>query len=368
MNSTLKNILTITLPTVFFLFVILEVAVRLIKAPTSLDQLTGKERTKNPMSIWAKNSSFFAYTAIPGKYSENKSVNSHGFISTPEIGLEKDSNTTRIVFLGGSSTAGTGYNLPDDHTWPWQTIEKTKLETKKNLDFINGALGGYSTFESYGRLWSNLRFYMPDIVIVYHGWNDMYYFNEISNKPITWRDNFSVSKMVDSYKTYEPHWADSFISWSQLLSKIRIKLTSHYSDNCEQSNKNKKSNLKDTFNKKGLNIYEENLKLIMSFCKAYDIEFFICKQATLITENTKKEDKKRCRYEYHKFNHKAHIEAFDSLYKIIDKIVPRENIIDLTRLSGNSLYFNDHIHQTKIGNTKIAEIVTDSLKSNYFNN
>ncbi len=253
-----------------------QVTVRIVKPPISLDQLVSKEKRKNDMSKWAKNSSYFSYTAIPGEYSENKSVNSHGFISTPEIALEKDNNTTRIVFLGGSSTAGTGHNLPDDNTWPWETVKKIKSETKHNLDFINAALGGYSTFESYGRLWSTLRFYKPDIVIVYHGWNDMYYFNEISDEPIKLKYNFDVSGMV-SYKLYEPHWTDPFISWSQLLSKVRIKLSKPYSENGEQSNKNKEDNLKSTFNKKGLKIYEQNLKLIMEFCKDYDIEFFICK-------------------------------------------------------------------------------------------
>ena len=204
-----------------------------------------------------------------------------------------------------------------------------------------------------------------DIVVVYHGWNEMYYFNEISDNPIEWRNNFDISGMVNSYKTFEPHWIDPLISWSQLLTKVRVKLSKPYSENGEQSNEKKEDNLKDTFNKKGLNIYEQNLKLIIAFCKSHDIKLFICKQATLISNNTLEEDKKKCRYDYHNFSHKAHVEAFDSIYNVIDKIVAKENIIDLTSLSGNSLYFNDHIHQTKLGNTKIAEIVAETLKSYY---
>ena len=47
--------------------------------------------------------------------------------------------------------------------------------TDRDIDFINGALSGYTTFESYGRLWSRLRFFQPDVIVLYHGWNDMYY-------------------------------------------------------------------------------------------------------------------------------------------------------------------------------------------------
>ena len=47
-------------------------------------------------------------TRIKGKGNPVKKVNSHGFVSTPEITYEKTEGTLRIAFLGGSSTAGTG--------------------------------------------------------------------------------------------------------------------------------------------------------------------------------------------------------------------------------------------------------------------
>ena len=91
--------------------------------------------------------------------------------------------------LGESSTAGTGHNLPDAETWPCRTAELLKAQfAGRDIEFINAAAGGYTTFESDGRLWSRLRFFRPDIVVVYHGWNDMYYFNPTDLDAITrWR-------------------------------------------------------------------------------------------------------------------------------------------------------------------------------------
>ena len=82
------------------------------------------------MDYWSKASPYSAFTAKPGVYG-NKSVNQHGFISTPEISISKPDSVIRIIFLGGSSTAGMGVNLRDDETWPWKTVESLKRKECK---------------------------------------------------------------------------------------------------------------------------------------------------------------------------------------------------------------------------------------------
>ena len=106
----------------------------------------------------------------------------------------------------------------------------------------------------------------------------MYYFNDISDEPINWRSNFDIKGIVNSKKRYESHWADPLISWSQLLTKVRIKLSKPYSINGEQSNENNNDNLKETFNKKGLKVYEQNRNLITEFCKMYENVSFLQKK------------------------------------------------------------------------------------------
>ena len=91
-----------------------------------------------------------------------------GLYEDLELTVAKDPDVIRIVFLGGSSTAGTGADLSDEDTWPWVATNELlpSVPEGKRLEFINAALGGYCTFESYGRLWSRLRAYEPDIVVV----------------------------------------------------------------------------------------------------------------------------------------------------------------------------------------------------------
>ena len=90
------------------LFLVAEVYVRLTMDNTNLWALTGRKIGVNPASTWAFVDAYSAIRGRPGIFSiePKKSINSHGFISTPEISVEKPDDVTRVVFLGGSSTAG----------------------------------------------------------------------------------------------------------------------------------------------------------------------------------------------------------------------------------------------------------------------
>ena len=101
---------------------------------------------------------------------------------------------------------------------------------KKNIEFINAALAGYTSFESYGRLWSRLRFYSPDLIIINHGWNEMYYFTENQVEDISkWRKlpdgDWTLDRQGEVLKIYEPLFIDKFLQYSQLLSRARMRLT-----------------------------------------------------------------------------------------------------------------------------------------------
>jgi hypothetical protein len=158
------------------LLVTSELYVRINHPYADLWVVTGRKNGPNPMASWAFIDAFSAYRARPRE--GRPSVNRYGFIATPELRVSKPPNTIRIAFLGESSTAGTGRsNFADENTWPWQVADMLqKGFPEKHIEFINAALGGYTSFESYGRLWSRIRFFSPDIIVVYHDWNEMYYF------------------------------------------------------------------------------------------------------------------------------------------------------------------------------------------------
>ena len=262
--------------------------------------------------------------------------------------------------MGESSTAGVGGDLADEDTWPWRVADLLKKDLRgKKLEFINAALGGYSTFESFGRLWSRIRFFSPDIIVVAHGWNEMYYFNKVDDIT-SWRTlpdgswGFSRTMKIAIYK---PLWIDQLFRNSQILTKIRLRLSKPIAGEAGVAKP-----LQNSYDRRGLEIFRTNLRLIKATASILGAKLFVIKQATLVVPNLPKEYRGWCRYEYHGFDHDAHVDAFKQIYRIIDEEIEPDFVIDETSLSGVPEYFYDHIHPNVLGAQKIAEIVAQKLQ------
>ncbi len=349
-------------------FALFEAYVTLTREKTDLYALTGRSLTCNPMSRWAVVDAFCAYRPRPGQYAAGKTVNSHGFLSTPEIASPKSPGVTRIVFLGGSSTAGTGFNLPDKDTWPWRTMEMLKTLAPGNYEFINAAVGGYSSFESYGRLWSRIRHYSPDIVVVCHGWNEMYYFDKAENI-ISWRTrpdgSWSIDATSKTVAVYAPRWIDPIVAWSQALSLLRIRFSRPLEGEVGPS---PAKPLSAEFDRAGIDIWRTNLRLLKQACVVMNAGLFVAKQPTLIVPGLPENQRARCRYDFHGFDHEAHTRAFAEIYRVIEEEIEPTAIIDLTPISGRSECFFDHVHPNPDGCREIAAITARALASHITKN
>lgn len=364
----MKRFLITSLLVIFITLIFAELLFQFREDKLDLLALTGKKEAVNPMlSTWAKNEPFFAYSARKSFPLEGKTINLHSFISTPEIEFAKDSGTTRVAFLGGSSTAGTGKLLIDEETWPWKVAEQLKSKGLK-VDFINAAASGYTTFESYGILWSKLRFFKPDILVINHGWNDYSYFDSDKNDLINIRKNeegiYEGVNFMMYYETYVPKEIDEYIFFSQLLSRMRLMIWNKKGKGEVYPFKEIEQVSTANQDDAGKLAFKDNLKLIETFCVSNGISCFFCLQPTLATSKGLKPEieaeTKRVEYV------KEHLKEYLEIYEILEEVVPESNIIDLTSVSLKEENFIDYIHPSIRGTDHISEIVTDSLWLNYF--
>ncbi len=345
------------------LFVAVEIYLRIAIPTENLAELTGRKVGPHPMSKWAQVDAFAAYRARPGDYGLNavkrrKTVNRHGLISTPELDVAKEAGTIRVVFFGGSSTAGTGINLADEQTWPFLVAQKLREKwPDRKIEFINAALGGYTTFESLGRLWSRLRPFEPDIAVVYHGWNDIKYFHDAS---LTWRwrinsdGDWRFERPIKA-KVIDPHPIDRFIGWSQVFTRARLLLGENTG---ELGGASQTSAVIDP---RSVTIFRQNLQMMRDIAALLEIDLYVVKQATTITAT----GEKRSLADYTPLAYDGVVAAFDQIYGVMDQQFPAERIIDMTVLSGRNELFYDHVHPTPQGAEAIAVIVADHLAQHY---
>ena len=83
----------------------------------------------------------------------------------------KKSGTLRVLVLGGSSTFNFGAR--NGRTWSVRLASFLGRRLGIEVEVMNAGTPGYTTYQSSMRLKEQLIEFNPDIVIVYHLWNDM---------------------------------------------------------------------------------------------------------------------------------------------------------------------------------------------------
>lgn len=112
------------------------------------------------------------YIHAPGSEVGSVRVNSLGFRGA-EVEVPKPPGRLRVAFLGGSTTfCAEASGL--EATWPDQVVGAlAAAHPECDIDYVNGAAGGYSTRESTKNLVHRVAPLEPDVLVIYHGTNEL---------------------------------------------------------------------------------------------------------------------------------------------------------------------------------------------------
>ncbi len=115
---------------------------------------------------------------FPGGHPRQKELalirtDAHGFLTGPErLTLQKGEDEIRIAMIGASTTANIWLNFEEN--WPGRLGEKIRHALPaKNVTVINAGVPGFNSAQSIGNLALRVMPFKPDLVIVYHGYNDL---------------------------------------------------------------------------------------------------------------------------------------------------------------------------------------------------
>lgn len=166
--------LLISLVVVVALALLGEVVLRVVYTRDELDPYTA-----GLANLRIEPHPYLAYANKPGYVHEPDEENPRRFehnslgFRGPETTWEKPAGRFRILCLGGSSTYGHG---PSSNvaTWPAR-LEQHLQGARPDLDIevINAGCQGYSTHESLINLALRGVEFRPDVVLVYHSFNDV---------------------------------------------------------------------------------------------------------------------------------------------------------------------------------------------------
>ncbi len=231
----INKILSITFYNVlifFTLFVTIELATRTISWVSgngftlSLHELKPYDRKIKDVYQWHPFTGFTFAESISVETShpnqESKAfikTDKYGFLTNgQELEYNKLPNEIRIATIGGSTTANV--NLQFNKNWPGH-IENSLQKNFPNKRFriINAGVPGFDTSQSVANLALRVMPFKPDIVIIYHAYNDL----KAIQKNIAFRPDYSHIHTQPYGFHKEPNFILKMLNKSMFYVRMRNK-------------------------------------------------------------------------------------------------------------------------------------------------
>lgn len=312
-------------------------------------------------------------------------VNSQGFRGQ-NISKVKKSGTYRIFILGGSTVLNRGTQFKKISS---RILEK-KLQKRfpdKKVEVMNAGVDGYTTEHSIIQYLFKIKDFDPDLIIMWHGYNDWAYSCSPPDKTYgDFKSDYSHYLSADATMVFDHFRPQPLIAFKSLAFDffIRFLQDNWYSDVFKYYQKNSsfqgyftestKSRQYDLNDLPSLKSYERNLQSLINILKADNIELIIGNQPNLLKNKLNIEEQKNLFYPGFNCTINGKYPSLQSVTKDLQlfnnstKIIAKKNnvnFIDLDRSIPKTLdYYTDEVHYTEKGNQKIADILFNYILEN----
>ncbi|MBI5375560.1 MAG: SGNH/GDSL hydrolase family protein [Candidatus Schekmanbacteria bacterium] len=289
----------------------------------------------------------------------NININSLGYRGK-DFKIIKTPGTFRIVCIGGSTVFGIG-SSSDKTTFP-QLLEDVlnKKISGKKFEVINAGVPGYTTAESLIDIELRLLDLSPDLIFIYHGYND-----------------FKPNRMPN-FKSDYSHWryrepiyiGRPFLDNFRFYTKLRNLILKYLPKNQDSSFPELKRF--DTVSIEGVKAFERNLKSMIDIAKSRNIKVILSTFVIPLNDtNLKKNPEmfKALLYFTPTLTYQGVLDARTKYNNAAKELAEEENIplVDFDKIMPQSLeYFDDYVHFNDIGAMFIGENIANSIIENYF--
>ena len=273
-----------------------------------------------------------------------------------------------MIFLGGSST----YDIyaPEGEDWPSLVERNLRALGYENVEVINAAVPGHATWDSLGRLYSEIWMFEPDYILIYNAWNDLGYFDWVNPdmgllrgyRPWPGTKSDGTTQLVTNPHFYYTGPIDRLLCSSQVYVRLRWfywkwrmrKMNQEIlmaRGETRQVDANPQTYRAD-YSPWGPRQYKLNLALIADTARNIGATPVLLTQARLVAANNPEEDRKRIHYEQVWLTHDGLVRALDDCDQAVLEVAQEKGlkVLDLSAMfSGRAELFEDEVHTTPWG-------------------
>lgn len=296
------------------------------------------------------------HTAVDEAGNPRWTVNALGYRGEP-FTVEKPRGTVRIMIYGGSAVFDGG--SPEGRDWPHRIQARLRRAVAPGIEVINAGIGGHASFDSFGRFLAEGHTFQPDIVLLYHGWNDIKTFH--NDKPLL--------------RAFKPFTGDPFVTYQngfdRLLcehSQLFVRLRDRYFKwklNIGPEGQLPTGEPRDAVGEAGLRQFLLTCETFADLVRNAGAQPVLMTQALLIAPDNDAAARERIRYDYVLLTHRALCETVDRMDAGLREIATRREVplIDAAdALSGRPDLFADHVHLNAAGSTALSRLVATQLQ------
>jgi lysophospholipase L1-like esterase len=315
---------------------------------------------------------FTPNTTLVGSHPKQKQkvnvfIDKHGFLAKDnDLAIKKEIDEIRIATIGGSTTASVG--LTFDQNWPGYlgTLIQRKFPNRK-IKVINAGIPGFDTAQSIGNLALRVMPFKPDIVIIYHAYND---FKAIQSST-DFKPDYSHIHNIPYGFHKQPNMLIRILNNSMLFVRTRNFVREIKQKRISNNNQDKKR--LPSIPKEAANTFEEHIKALVAIARSGGASVILSSYATLHDPNLNWESPKETIKELSKYKKdnlwdlyhftpgltiKAIFGAFNQYNEILHDVAVNEKtgwVDNANLVPHEDQYFVDRVHFTSLGAKLMAE-------------
>jgi lysophospholipase L1-like esterase len=291
----------------------------------------------------------------------------------PPVPKEKPADVFRIVVLGGS--AAFDLYKPDAKSWPRLLegrLNRSQPAAREGVRYqvLNAGTPGYSTWQSVRLLESKIFAWNPDLVLVYHLYNDSLAFRFDDAEKIVdgWRLNALANHLSpaahahviwDALGKVLPHAGDYLRQqWIQYQGRQRLKENAAYWH---------RPQLGERAHAVGVGFYLSNLERMAELCRQHGVQLGIVTQASVIREHPDPEQRRVIDYAFRGLPQAELWASYERAWQMAADLAERHEEVLLlpahSWIPPTPEMFHDEVHLTDRGSERLSELVAQELQA-----
>lgn len=276
-------------------------------------------------------------------------VDSLGFRG-PEIAARKPSGTYRIFIVGGSSVFG--YLVRDEEMSSAQLQRLLDGHVPgRRVEVVNAGVPGYNTMHTLVRFLYRIRPLEPDLLVYYQGFNDLGYITRIDDAA----ERPEIFGGLGAPPLYQ-----RVLGHSMLYGFVRYRSGMFVARPAPAGSRTV------TVSARGLDVYEQNLRLLVEAARAAGTQIVICSQASLAHPNVGERERALLGAGHFGLSADGLLAAMGALRNIQRKVADDEAVpfVDLYEQIEPTLEnFGDALHLNATGERRLAQALGETLTS-----